>query len=75
MIYPKFKDLKVGDKLDNTKGASILAIIYDMSSLKFDMPFNIVISVILFAMGFFLEILLRQMQKYLNLLKVLLIYA
>lgn len=31
------KDVKVGDKLDNTKGATQLAIIYDLSSLKFDM--------------------------------------
>ena len=31
------KEVKVGDKLDNTKGASVLSIIYDMSSLKFDM--------------------------------------
>lgn len=31
------KQKKVGDSLDNTKGANTLAIIYDLSSLKFDM--------------------------------------
>jgi len=31
------KDVKTGDKIDNTKGAISLAVIYDMSSLKFDM--------------------------------------
>ena len=31
------KEIKTGDKLDNTKGATTLAIIYDLSSLKFDM--------------------------------------
>ena len=30
------KQKKVGDKLDNIKGANTLAIIYDLSSLKFD---------------------------------------
>jgi len=31
------KQKKVGDSLDNTKGANTLAVIYDLSSLKFDM--------------------------------------
>lgn len=31
------KDYKTGDKIDNTKGATTLATIYDLSSLKFDM--------------------------------------
>lgn len=31
------KEVKTGDKLDTTKGATTLAIIYDLSSLKFDM--------------------------------------
>ena len=30
------KEKKVGDALDNTKGATTLAIIYDLSSLEFD---------------------------------------
>ena len=30
------KQKKVGDSLDNTKGANTLAVIYDLSSLKFD---------------------------------------
>lgn len=31
------KEVKTGDKIDNTKGATTLAVIYDLSSLKFDM--------------------------------------
>lgn len=31
------KDVKTGDKLDNTKGATQLATIYDLSSMKFSM--------------------------------------
>lgn len=34
------KEVKVGDKLDNTTGSKVLAIIYDLSSLKFDIEID-----------------------------------